>query len=128
MMKYKKLLLIACVIILLWFGFEKLTTQYSNKFISPDKTNTIKVQSKESFNFLLFGPSNISITCRKNNLFGFITKLTIDTTISNDGKSINDSNVNIEWISEDIAIITLLGEEQNDEVIKVNFEDDISYE
>ena len=52
-----------------------------------------------------------------------INQVNINTSISNDGAKIDDSNINIEWISEDMATITLSGTEQKDEVININVED-----
>lgn len=126
-MKHKKWLLIGGAIIIIIFAFEKINTEYTNKFISPNKTNLIQVKAKNPAGFLLFGSSDIEVQCRKNNVIGFINKVTIKTSIANDGSQINDSNFNVEWISDDTVTITLSGYEQSDEVIKVDFDDIISY-
>lgn len=130
-MKYKKWLVRTFIGIILLailkIGFETLTMEYSKKFVSSNKSNSIKIETI-NLSFLMFGPSAVRIQCRKNNFIGFMNGVNIDTTIANDGKNINDSNVEVEWINEDIAIVTLSGEEQENEVIKIKFKDNISYE
>jgi len=129
--KYKKWLYISFIIILVIFilvnGVRKLNIEYTNKFISPKKTNLIKIEAKGVKGFLLFGSSDIKIKYRKNNIIGLINQVNINTSISNDGVKIDDSNINIEWISEDLATIILSGTEQDEEVININFDDISSY-
>lgn len=120
----KRLFLYFIVIVLIVIGWKLINIQYTKKYISPDKTNIVKIEVGTA---TLFGPTNINIKCRKNTVFGFLSGKTIDTTISNDGKNINESNINIEWINENNATITLYGEEQSDKTIEVNFDDEIKY-
>ena len=121
-----KFFMIIILIVIVPIGCDKLSINYTNKYISPNKTNVIKIEAKEPAGFLLFGPSDIKIYFRKNKFLSFMNKATIESSISNDGRRIDDGNFKIEWISEDIATITLMGEEQNPKVIKVNFNDTIT--
>ena len=51
-------------------------------------------------------------------------KKVFKTMISNDGKSLNDSNFSITW-DENKAYLTLIGEEQKNEYILIYFNDKI---
>lgn len=74
---------------------------------SPNNENTIKVvEIGEPF---FFGPSSIRLKY-KNEKF--------DTSISNDGKTLDVTNVEVDWINNEEATIVLDGEEQLPEVIK----------
>ena len=42
----------------------------------------------------------------------------IEEDISNDGKSLTSENWEVEWL-EEIVVITLIGEEQNNEELKI---------
>lgn len=73
---------------------------------SPNDVNKIKVIEKgEPF---FFGPSSIRLKYRNEYL---------DTSISNDGKRLDESNIEITWNNENEAKIILYGEEQVPEVI-----------
>lgn len=130
-MKYKKWLYITfgivVVIFILIIGFRKFNIEYTDKSISPKKTNLIEIEAKGTKGFLLFGASKIKIKCRKNNIMGLINEVSINTSISNDGAKIDESNIKVEWISEDSATIILSGDEQEDEFININFDEIISY-
>ena len=76
---------------------------------SPNNINTIKVvEVGESFY------SSIRLKY-KNNHF--------DTSINNDGRTIDLSNVEVNWINNEEAIIILDGEEQLPEIIKFEVKD-----
>lgn len=78
---------------------------------SPNGKNTIEIAEKgEPF---FFGPSSIKIKYRNQH---------IHRIISNDGKTLNDSNATVKWESDDTAIIALYGEEQFPETIEFNKE------
>ncbi|MGN7477980.1 hypothetical protein ACTHOQ_08985 [Solibacillus silvestris] len=76
---------------------------------SPDNTNTIEIVEKGEPAF--FGPSSVRIKAGNKK---------IDRIISNDGKRLNESNAFVEWINDDSARITLVGEEQYPEIIEFN--------
>lgn len=76
---------------------------------SPNNMNTVKiVQVGEPF---FFGPSSIRLKYNDDYF---------DTQISNDGKTLDQSNVEINWKNDFEATITLNGEEQVPEVILMN--------
>lgn len=99
----------------------------SNSFynsISNNKKNIIIVKkSNES----LFSPCNITIISKKANILGIFNQSKYETSISNDGKNISNSNIEITWLDNNNAKIILYGEEQEPEEIKVNFDKDIKY-
>ena len=76
---------------------------------SPDGEHKIKVVERGSAAF--FGPSEIRIRSGWRYT---------DRLISNDGGTLYPLNVSIEWDSNDIALITLLGDEQSPETIEYN--------
>lgn len=80
--------------------------------VSPNGAHTIEIVEKGEPAF--FGPSSVRIKYGKEH---------IDRIISNDGKMLHDSNVSVEWKSDDTAIITLFGEEQVPETIEFKKED-----
>ena len=75
---------------------------------SPNQENKIKVVEKGAAFF--FGPSKVRIKSGWRHH--------TDRIIGNDGARLNSSNVSIEWRSEDIAIITLEGNEQYPELVE----------
>ncbi|MCM3636376.1 hypothetical protein M3152_01500 [Sporosarcina luteola] len=77
--------------------------------VSPDGKHKVKVVEKGSAFF--FGSSKVLIRSG----WRYTNRL-----ISNDGGRLNPSNVSIDWKSNDIALITLLGEEQQPETIEFN--------
>lgn len=78
---------------------------------SPNDMNTIEIVEKGAAAF--FGPSSVRIKYENQH---------IERIISNDGKTLDGSNVSIRWKSDDTAIITLDGEEQFPETIEFNKE------
>ena len=74
---------------------------------SPGNEHKIKVIEKGSA--YLFGPSKVRIKSGWRNT---------DRLISNDGAKLYPSNISIEWKSNNIALITLSGDEQGDERIE----------
>lgn len=77
--------------------------------VSPDGEHKIKVVEKGSAFF--FGPSEVRIKSGWRYT---------DRMINNDGGTLYSSNVSIDWESNDIALITLLGDEQSPETIEYN--------
>lgn len=74
---------------------------------SPNNARTIEVVEKgQPF---IFGPSSVRIKSDRKH---------IDRNISNDGKTLKESNVAIHWNNDNEAMITLYGEEQSPEVIR----------
>ncbi|MBS4208665.1 hypothetical protein [Bacillus sp. FJAT-50079] len=101
--------------IFLFAGYFHYQTEIKERTLmvshSPSGKNTIKIVEKgEPF---FFGPSTIKIKYRNQ----YIVR-----SISNDGKTLNDSNATVKWKSDDTAIITLYGEEQFPETIEFNKE------
>lgn len=76
---------------------------------SPNGANTIEITEKGEPAF--FGPSSVRIKYQNDH---------IDQSISNDGKTLDDSNTSIKWESNDTALITLEGEEQFPETFVFN--------
>lgn len=101
-------------------------TKYSSfcNSISTDNKNIIIVKASGWF---LFSPSNITIILKKNNLLGIFNQSKYETSISNDGKNISNSNIKITWINNSNAKIILYGEEQEPEEIEVTFDKEIEY-
>ena len=82
------------------------------KYISPNKEYIVVIKGygpKWSF-----GSENIKVIAYKNSISGYFNKVKYDTEIKNDGKLLNDSNYEIKW-DENIAYLSLIGEEQEDE-------------
>ena len=83
------------------------TLEISN---SPNHVNTIEVVEKgEAF---FFGPSSVRIK------YGW--KHT-DSNIGNDGAILNSSNVSVAWEDDYNATVTLYGDEQEPETLKISF-------
>ena len=93
-------------------------------YISPD--NKYKVVIKGNGPRWPFGSEDIKIYAYKNSFLGMFDKKVFKTMISNDGKSLNDSNFSITW-DENKAYLTLIGEEQKNEYILIDFNDKISF-
>ena len=49
----------------------------------------------------------------------------VDFSLSNDGKSMCESNWNVEW-SEESVIVTIMGEEQPDALYRLYYNGDVS--
>lgn len=88
------------------------------------KQKNIFVNHSNSF---LFGNNSINIISRRTGFTNFLNSSKYKTSILNDGKNLNESNINISWSNDDTALITLTGEEQNPELITVEFSTDIIY-
>ena len=105
--------LILTVILLLGPGIFLYEMQFKGTTlvasVSPDGKHKVKVVEKGSAFF--FGSSKVRIRSGWRN-----TK----RLISNDGGTLYPSNATIEWKSNDIALITLSGEEQQPEIIEYN--------
>lgn len=84
---------------------------------SPNQQHTIEVV--EQGQTTDFGPSSIRLKYKDQYL---------DRIISNDGEELTDKNVTIEWTSEDTALITLAGAEQQPEFIEFNGNDSDSFD
>lgn len=79
---------------------------------SPEKEHHIEfIEQGETTDF---GPSSIKLTYNDQH---------IDRMINNDGEDLNESNVTIVWTSDDTALITLDGAEQNPEFIHFDSRD-----
>ncbi|GGE59111.1 hypothetical protein [Priestia taiwanensis] len=92
-----------------WFSYDMYFKEVTLvKSHSPNNMNTIKVVQKGSA--FLFGPSSVRIKC------GWWEHL--DKVISNDGKTLDSSNVSVSWENDYEATITLYGEEQEPEIIE----------
>lgn len=89
-------------------------------YISPN--NEYKIVIKGNGPKWPFGSEDIKIYAYKNSFFGFFNKVIYKTTISNDGKHLNDSNIDIDWN------LYLRGEEQKSEILKIDFEEKITIE
>lgn len=86
---------------------------------SPDRSWEIVVKYEEAF---IFGSHNMYAYYRtegdRGNLFKFY--------ISNDGKSLNESNYDILW-KEDTLFLSFYGEEQEEEKYIIYFNDNDSF-
>ncbi|RIW30424.1 hypothetical protein D3H55_16960 [Bacillus salacetis] len=78
---------------------------------SPANTNTIEVV--ETGDAFLLGASSVRIKYGSSH---------IDTSIANDGKPLSSSNVSINWKDEQTAAVTLYGDEQEAEIIDIQFD------
>lgn len=76
---------------------------------SPNDIHTIKVVQKGSAFY--FGPSTVRIK--------YSWWRHLDKSISNDGKTLDPSNVSVRWKGDYEATITLYGEEQQPEVVEI---------
>jgi hypothetical protein len=87
--------------------FKESTLETSN---SPSNINTIEVVQKGEAAW--FGPSSVRIK------YGWRH---IDRSISNDGATLDSSNVSVRWKNNYEAIVTLYGEEQGPETVEIYF-------
>lgn len=100
---------IIIIILVITYIFE---LSYGKKFSSPNNHYKVFIKNNGAF---LFGSHDIVIYAKDR-----WTVFKYNTDIANDGKTLNASNYNVEW-SEDIAYITLSGEDQDDEDLMVDF-------
>lgn len=100
---------ILAIILVIPYIFE---LSYGKKFSSPDNHYKVFIKNNGAF---LFGSHDIVIYAKDR-----WTVFEYNTDIANDGKPLNSSNYNVEW-TEDIAYITLSGEDQDDEDLMVDF-------
>lgn len=132
-MKRKIFIILGCFVVgILLFGIVftilVLTNNFYEKkevFISPNKE--YKIVIKGNGPKWAFGDEDIKVYSYKNNFIGFFDKTIYKTKISNDGKNLNSSNFLITW-ENNKAYLTLIGEEQNDERLKITFGDKITIE
>lgn len=85
--------------------------------VSDGGTYKIKIIGKGSF---LFSSEEVEIFAYRNNVLGFFDFFKYNTSIANDGKHLNGDNFFVKW-KDDIAILTLFGEEQEDEVFNIDY-------
>ena len=88
------------------------------KYISPNKEYIVVIKGYGPK--WPFGSENIKVIAYKNNILGYFNKVKYNTEIRNDGKLLNDSNYEIKW-DENIAYLSLIGEEQEDENLVIEF-------
>ena len=126
-MKKKKLIFIIPLCMMLFIGVVFVILLFTNNiytevktFLSPSKEYKIVIKSNGAR--WSFGEENLKIYAYENSLKGFFDKKLYETTISNDGKILNDNNFIINW-EKNIAYLTLHGEEQIDEVLEIKFSD-----
>lgn len=141
-MKYNIMLFIVCLSILNYNLLNKVALRsiecdfkysnekslfYDKEFISPNKDNMIRVKSGKVHGFLYF-KTHITIECKtnKNSIRALFPKI-INANIANDKICINDSNIEVDWITNDRANIKLLGCRQQLQVIEVEFGKNITY-
>lgn len=92
-------------------------------YISPN--NEYKIVIKGNGPKWSFGSEDIKVYAYKNNFNGIFNKILYKTEISNDGSPLNDNNFNVSW-EDDVAILTLKGEGNQEERIKIVFENKIT--
>lgn len=90
---------------IIWFKETVIIKSYS-----PNHAHAIEVVERGE-NAGFFGPSTVRIKYEKEHF---------ETSIHNDGMSLNDTNVSVKWSNNEKAIITLDGDEQIPEVIEFN--------
>lgn len=115
--------IIAIIAVILSLFIFRSNTLY--KSTSPNDQNIIIVKYSNAFSF---GHSHIHIISKRAGLTNFLSSSKYKTSISNDGKILDKSNVTISWTDDNTALVTLIGEEQDPELITVKFRPDIIYE
>ena len=120
---------IALLIVLIIFFFstdiyKTFIYTHLTKSTSPNMENVVIVKKKEAF---LLGSNPVKLTFKKTGINQIRNFKNYKTKISNNG-SICEELINIEWIDNNKAIVTLRGGEQRDEVIEINFEKNIYYD
>lgn len=118
----KKIIFISIGILILLGGYLIIEPNINKLCQSSSGGNKITIKYSSAF---LFGPHKITIKSKNSNIFS-TTKF--ETSIQNDGKTLNETNAEISWESDETAIITLVGEEQSPTRIKVVFDKGITYE
>lgn len=121
MKKIIKIIAIIVVIIvaitsigLYWINKPKLIGEFHSE---DDKYIVSFIETKEPI--LFFDPSEVKIELRSNDE-KITEKQEISTSIANDGKRLDDNNWKINFKDDHVEII-LIGEEQEDEVIKIYY-------
>lgn len=116
------ILILTLIVIFILYTFSSYNSSY--KSLSNDKKNLVIVKYSTPASF---GPSNITIKS-KTLVFNKIFKTAeYSTEIFNDGKNLSDDNIIISWNDNHTAIIHLTGEEQDNEIIQIDFSSNISY-
>ncbi|MEC2074829.1 hypothetical protein [Metabacillus fastidiosus] len=88
----------------MYFKERQLVTSYS-----PSEIHMIEVVEKGEAAW--FGPSSVRIK------YGWWKH--VDRSISNDGKTLDFSNVSVTWKNDNEAVVTLYGEEQEPENVEI---------
>lgn len=127
-MKVKLLFISICIFILIVIYFVILFFTGNlymkiQSFTSPNNEYKITIKSKGA-NWP-FGEEEIKIYAYENSFKGFFVKTSYKTNIYNDGKNLSEDNFSIKW-EKDSAILTLSGEEQENENIIISFNKDIT--
>ena len=117
------LILICIIYVILGFTGNLYTKKES--YLSSNKEYKIVIKGNGAK--WPFGSEDIKVYAYKNSFTGTFSKAIYKTKIFNDGKILNDSNFNIEW-NDNIAYLSLNGEEQKDEILKIVFEDKVTIE
>lgn len=118
-MKKKVLIFLIISFILCLFGFSSYFIKhffglnYSQKAVYENGDYKIIIKGNEPKGF--FGGEDLIIYAKKG-----YTTFKYKTEISNDGKRSNESNFLVNW-KEDKAILTIMGEEQKNEYLEINF-------
>ena len=111
------------IILLVLFGLFMLLFIFNNNVnnvfesTSSDSKYRVIIKSKGAF---LFSAEDVTIYAFKNNIVGFFKKIKYKSSIANDGKTLDKTNFDIKW-NDDMAILTISGEEQDDEVLDIDF-------
>lgn len=89
--------------------------------VSDGGAYKIRIIGKGSF---LFSSEEVEIFAYRNNMLGIFNVFKTKTTVANDGKQLNEDNFFVKW-NDEIAILTIFGEEQEDEVFNVNYDNKV---
>lgn len=117
MIKLQKDLKITIILLLIFFILFIIIYRINGDYVfeSSSDNGMYRIAIKSSGAFL-FSSEDISINAYK----GLFKKIKYKSSIANDGKTLNKSNFDIIW-KENIAILTIKGEEQDDEVLNIDF-------
>lgn len=107
---------IVLIFIFICFDIHKHEDLLSSKSLDSSYEIKVEYSSEDAWPF---GPHSIYIYIKKDTKI-FKSQL-IETKLYNDGKIPDESNCTIEW-NENIATVSLIGEEQDKEIININCE------